>query len=106
MPIEGEFERAFTNSLLTSWERRLKELPENDEARAMALIGYMFGAEDALLSIGILTRGIAAHVAKRGMHHLLESADPSLIRQVKLNAPPRIDLSAARDEGDEGEYGR
>jgi hypothetical protein len=102
VPVESEFERAFTAALLTSWERRQKELPESDEARAMALIGYIFGAEDALLSIGILTRGIAAHVAKRGISHLLDSADPSLIRRVTMNAPPRIDLSGTRQEGDEG----
>lgn len=99
MGIESEFERVFSEALLASWDRRLKELPEGDEARSLALIGYVFGAEDALLSIGILTRALAVKVGRQGIQRLLETASPALIERVRMNAPPRIDLSATPEEG-------
>lgn len=95
--MDQGFERVFADALLGSWARRQSELPEGDEAQAMALIGFIFGAEDALRSLSILSRGLAADVAKRGIGYLLESADPSLIARVTIEAPPGANLSGVVD---------
>jgi hypothetical protein len=61
-----------------SWKRRQRELPVDDESQAMALIGYIMGAEDALRSLSILSHGMAAQVGKRGIRHVLASGRSGL----------------------------